>query len=153
MPTIREIAETCGVTKQTVTARLRELGLWDGHVQKDGRTFLVDAEGASAVAASIKRKKASATASEYDSHDIEEPSALSALKEANDALKTALSASQDQINVLSRELDAKNAQIADLNARLAAAQDAQDRAQETINRLASRSWFDRLFGRGLPAPK
>lgn len=139
MPTIREIAESCGVAKQTVTARLHELGLWEGHVQKDGRTFVVDAEGASAVAASIKRKKQPETASFAPFTAPEEPSALTGLKEANEALKTALASSQETVAALTRQLDAKDAQIRDLSERLAAAQDAHERAQETIDRLSSRS--------------
>lgn len=153
MPTIREIAESCGVTKQTVTARLRELGLWDGHVQKDGRAFVVDAEGASAVAAAIKRKKAPRAASGSAFQADDSSSALVGLREANEALKTALMASQETVDALTRQLGAKDAQIRDLGERLAAAQDAQARAQETIDRLSSRSWIDRLLGRGLPAPR
>lgn len=54
MATLREIAEECGTTKQTVTSRLKEMGLWDGHVSKSGRTFEVDGFAASAVADSLK---------------------------------------------------------------------------------------------------
>lgn len=153
MPTIREIAESCGVTKQTVTARLHELALWEGHVQKDGRAFLVDAEAASAVAASIKRKKLSGARSDIASQAPDESLALEGAREANDALKAALRASQESVAALTRQLDAKDSQIRDLSERLAAAQEAQNRAQSTIDRLSSRSWVERLFGRGLPAPK
>lgn len=156
MPTIREIADGCGVTKQTVTARLRELGLWDAHVQKDGRTFVVDAMAASAVAASIAKRDESSQPNDgsgRDSHVFDGWDALQGAKEANEALKTALIASQDQIRTLTRELDAKNDQIRELSDRLAASQSAQERSQATIDRLASRSWVDRLLGRGLPAPK
>lgn len=153
MPTIREIAEECGVTKQTITSRLRDLGLWEGHVQKDGRAFIVDQEASSAVAASIKKKNHSDEVSDSSRTAQENMPAIESVIEANKALKTALNSAQDQIAVLSRELEAKNIQISDLNARLAAAQSSQERAQETIERLASRSWFDRIFGRGLPAPR
>lgn len=160
MPTIREIAESCGVTKQTVTSRLHDLGLWEGHVQKDGRAFVVDAEAASAVAASIRRKRTADTDSGADSAALDGNAALEGAMAANEALKTALSASQETVAALTRQLDAKDAQIrslndrlADLNDRLAAAQDAQGRAQATIDRLSSRSWLGRLLGRGLPAPK
>lgn len=153
MPTIKEIAESCGVTKQTVTARLRDLGLWEGHVQKDGRAFMVDIEGASAVAASIKSKRQHETPANFVSAASSESSALIGMKEANEALRTALATSRDSIATLTRQLDAKDAQIRDLSERLAAAQDAHGRAQATIDRLSSRSWLDRFLGRGLPAPR
>lgn len=156
MPTIREIADGCGVTKQTVTARLRDLGLWDAHVQKEGRTFIVDAMAASTVAASIAKKGGGDRTDggpERDSRAFDGWEALQGAREANEALKAALSASQETVAALTRQLDAKDAQIRDLSERLAAAQDAQNRAQETVDRLASRSWLDRLLGRGLPAPR
>lgn len=140
MPTIREIAEACGTTKQTVTARLKELGLWDGHVSKAGRAFEVDDYAASAVADALKdatdgRESAGKAGNQGGGADA----ALVAVE----ALKTALSASQEQSRALSRELDAKNEQIRSLMAELAA-------ARETIDRLSRRSWLDRLLGRGLP---
>lgn len=153
MPTIREIAESCGVTKQTVTTHLRDLGLWESHVQKDGRAFVVDAEAASAVAASVLRRKSPDSVSDAASSPCGDESALEGLRGANEALKTALSASQETVAALTRQLDAKDAQIRDLSERLAAAQETQDRAQATIDRLSSRSWLDRLLGRGLPAPR
>lgn len=155
MPTIREIADGCGVTKQTVTARLRDLGLWDTHVQKDGRTFIVDAVAASAVASSIAKKGGEQPdgGSGSDSRPFDGWEALQGAREANEALKTALTASQETVATLTRQLDAKDDQIRDLNERLAAAQEAQERAQATIDRLSSRSWLDRLLGRGLPAPR
>lgn len=137
MPTIREIAEACGTTKQTVTARLKELGLWEGHVSKSGRAFSVDDYAASAVADALKD-----AASGQERGGRQDAGADAALV-AVDALKTALSASQEQSRALSRELDAKNEQIRSLMAELAA-------ARETIDRLSRRSWLDRLLGRGLP---
>ena len=65
------------------------------------------------------------------------------LNTAIDGLKTALSASQEQNAALARELDAKNSQIASLQEQVAS-------QQRTIDRLSNRSWFDRVFGRGLP---
>ena len=154
MPTIREIADECGVTKQTVTARLRALGLWDAHVQKDGRAFIVDPTAASAVAASIARKGIEANdGTRRDSPAFDGMGAVQVAKETNEALKMALSASQESVATLARQLDAKDAQIRDLSERLAAAQEAQERAQSALNRMTSRSWLDRLLGRGLPAPK
>lgn len=54
MPSIKEIAEACGVTKPTVTAKLKEIGMWDGYVSKQGKGYVVSAEAASAVSAAIK---------------------------------------------------------------------------------------------------
>lgn len=140
MATLREIAEECGTTKQTVTSRLKEMGLWDGHVSKSGRTFEVDGFAASAVADSLKTAH---KASESPTTVVDGKIAADVLNTAIDGLKTALSASQEQNVALARELDAKNSQIASL-------QEQVTSQQRTIDRLSSRSWFDRVFGRGLP---
>lgn len=140
MATLREIAEECGTTKQTVTSRLKEMGLWDGHVSKSGRTFEVDGFAASAVADSIKTAH---KASESPTTVVDGKIAADVLNTAIDGLKTALSASQEQNAALARELDAKNSQIASL-------QEQVTSQQRTIDRLSNRSWFDRVFGRGLP---
>lgn len=140
MATLREIAEECGTTKQTVTSRLKEMGLWDGHVSKSGRTFEVDGFAASAVADSLKTAH---KASESPTTVVDGKIAADVLNAAVEGLKTALSASQEQNAALARELDAKNSQIASLQEQVAS-------QQRTIDRLSSRSWFDRVFGRGLP---
>lgn len=140
MATLREIAEECGTTKQTVTSRLKEMGLWDGHVSKSGRTFEVDGFAASAVADSLKTAH---KASESPTTVVDGKIAADVLNTAIDGLKTALSASQEQNAAFARELDAKNSQIASL-------QEQVTSQQRTIDRLSSRSWFDRVFGRGLP---
>ncbi len=140
MATLREIAEECGTTKQTVTSRLKEMGLWDGHVSKSGRTFEVDGFAASAVADSLKTAH---KASESPTTVVDGKIAADVLNTAIDGLKTALSASQEQNAALARELDAKNSQIASLQEQVAS-------QQRTIDRLSNRSWLDRMFGRGLP---
>ena len=140
MATLREIAEECGTTKQTVTSRLKEMGLWDGHVSKSGRTFEVDGFAASAVADSLKTAH---KASESPTTVVDGKIAADVLNTAIDGLKTALSASQEQNAALARELDAKNSQIASLQEQVAS-------QQRTIDRLSSRSWLDRVFGRGRP---
>lgn len=140
MATLREIAEECGTTKQTVTSRLKEMGLWDGHVSKSGRTFEVDGFAASAVADSLKTAH---KASESPTTVVDGKIAADVLNTVIDGLKTALSASQEQNAALARELDAKNSQIASLQEQVAS-------QQRTIDRLSNRSWFDRVFGRGLP---
>lgn len=140
MATLREIAEECGTTKQTVTSRLKEMGLWDGHVSKSGRTFEVDGFAASSVADSLKTAHRSA---ESPTTVVDGKIAADVLNTAIEGLKTALSASQEQNAALARELDAKNSQIASLQEQVAS-------QQRTIDRLSNRSWFDRVFGRGLP---
>lgn len=140
MATLREIAEECGTTKQTVTSRLKEMGLWDGHVSKSGRTFEVDGFAASAVADSLKTAH---KASESPMAVVDGKIAADVLNTAIEGLKTALSASQEQNAALARELDAKNSQIASLQEQVAS-------QQRTIDRLSNRSWLDRVFGRGLP---
>lgn len=140
MATLREIAEECGTTKQTVTSRLKEMGLWDGHVSKSGRTFEVDGFAASAVADSLKNAHRPA---ESPTTVVDGKIAADVLNTAIEGLKTALSASQEQNAALARELDAKNSQIASLQEQVAS-------QQRTIDRLSNRSWLDRVFGRGLP---
>lgn len=140
MATLREIAEECGTTKQTVTSRLKEMGLWDGHVSKSGRTFEVDGFAASAVADSLKTAHRPA---ESTTTVVDGKIAADVLNTAIEGLKTALSASQEQNAALARELDAKNSQIASLQEQVAS-------QQRTIDRLSNRSWLDRVFGRGLP---
>lgn len=140
MATLREIAEECGTTKQTVTSRLKEMGLWDGHVSKSGRTFEVDGFAASAVADSLKTAH---KASESPTTVVDGKIAADVLNTAIEGLKTALSASQEQNAALARELDAKNSQIASLQEQVAS-------QQRTIDRLSNRSWLDRVLGRGLP---
>ncbi len=140
MATLREIAEECGTTKQTVTSRLKEMGLWDGHVSKSGRTFEVDGFAASAVADSLKTAHRPA---ESPTTVVDGKIAADVLNTAIEGLKTALSASQEQNAALARELDAKNSQIVSLQEQVAS-------QQRTIDRLSNRSWFDRVFGRGLP---
>ncbi len=82
-------------------------------------------------------------ASESPTTVVDGKIAADVLNTAIDGLKTALSASQEQNAALARELDAKNSQIASLQEQVAS-------QQRTIDRLSSRSWFDRVFGRGLP---
>lgn len=53
--TLGEIAERCGVTRQTVNYNLRKLGLWDEHVKTGdrGRAAIVDDYASQVVAAKI----------------------------------------------------------------------------------------------------
>lgn len=144
MATLKELADQLGTTKQTITARLKELDLWDDHVSKKDRVFEVDAFAASAVADALK-PKVNTGATKSDLRAQNDGGGANAYAAAIDALKSALSSVQEQNGVLARELASKNEQIARL-------QDQLENANETIKRLSTRSWFDRVFGRGLPAP-
>ena len=57
--TLREIAELCGVSKQTVRNRLVSMGLWDHHVTVGDATTpsAVDDEASAAVAAALTGKR------------------------------------------------------------------------------------------------
>lgn len=144
MPTIKQIADELGVTKPTVTQRLRELDLWDDHVSKSGSAYVVDDMAASAVADALGKTRQKASGSPKGESSGKD--AVDAYSVAVEALKSALSASHDQQAALERQLETKDEQIRTLTEQLSA-------AQETIARISSRTWFDRLFGRGLPPAK
>lgn len=107
MPTIREIAETCGVSKPTVTAKLKELGMWDGHVSKVGKTFEVSAEATSAVAAalapSVKKAEPEPQAPEKSVLDVY-AEYIEELKDMNGKLWERLKEKDEQIADLQRQL-------------------------------------------------
>lgn len=107
MPSIKEIAEACGVTKPTVTAKLKEIGMWDGHVNKQGKSFTVSAEAASAVSAALKPPVSPAA---------DEP----AKQAANDAIYEAYIADLKATNErLWEQVREKDALIAELTQKLA----------------------------------
>lgn len=107
MPTIREIAETCGVSKPTVTAKLKELDMWDGHVSKVGKTFQVSAEATSAVAAalapSVKKAEPEPQAPEKSVLDVY-AEYIEGLKDINEKLWERLKEKDEQIADLQRQL-------------------------------------------------
>ena len=140
MSTIKQIANGLGVTKPIVTARLKDLKLWETRVSKSGQAYIVDDFAASAVADAIGKT----------SQDATEPPTMGfgdggadAYRVAIKALKMALSAPHVQLAAIARQLEAKDEQIRSLTAEVSA-------MQATIDRLSSRSWLDRLLGRGLP---
>ena len=54
MPTIKQIADACGVSKSTVRRKLEEMGLLEGgHATKVGKTLHVSDYAASAVSAAL----------------------------------------------------------------------------------------------------
>ena len=42
--TLSELSEKYGITKVTAKTRLVNLGVWDGHAEKQGRAYLIDDE-------------------------------------------------------------------------------------------------------------
>lgn len=58
--TVREIADQCGCSKQTVRYNLRQLDLWEHHVtkaEKPGQSAIVDDEAAALVCDAILRRR------------------------------------------------------------------------------------------------
>lgn len=115
MPTIREIAEACKVSKPTVTAKLKELEMWDGHVNKVGKTFEVDAEASSAVAAALAGSAEKNTTVVFQETPSEDQSGI---KEVYEAYVEALKRENDRLWDQIRE---KDAQIAELQKQLSEA--------------------------------
>lgn len=110
MPTIKEIADACGVSKPTVTKKLKELELWESHVNKVGSSFEVSAEAASAVAAELApstRKVEDEPAPEKSPIAIYEEY-VKDLKEINAHLLDQLKEKDAQIAELQRQLSESN---------------------------------------------
>lgn len=72
---LSEIAEQCGVTRQTVNNYLRKMGLWDEHVTPGaaGKAAIVDDFAASAVVAKIGVRKFPAFEPSEDGVDADLP--------------------------------------------------------------------------------
>lgn len=139
MATLKQIAEKTGVTKQTVTAKLKELGLWETHVNQGGRTFEVDDFAASAVADALKKAPEKSPDAEISPET--DSGAVDAYKIAIESLKSALSAAESQNAALLAQNQQQAATIEALTTRLA-----------DLSR--PRSLVERLFGRrALPAPE
>lgn len=138
MPTIREIAERCGVSKPTVTERLKDLGLWDAHVTKAGKAFEVDDHAAAVVADALKGRAAPDAAGKGPAVDD------------GVTVRELLAAQRDLARMYQDQLAAKDAQISTLMGQVADLTRQLAESRETVERLASRSWFSRVFGRALP---
>lgn len=121
--TVREIAEQCGVTKQTVINNLRSMGLWDYHVTPGdhARPTVVDDEASSAVAQQIMARRAPAT----------RPPAVDTEPERAD--QTMPRGVTEQYEARIADL---KAQIADLQGRLDAASEAQESLTERVGSMA-----------------
>ena len=136
---VREIADELGVSVSTVRRAVADLGLEAaGHAARaDSRGALeVDAEGASMVA---DRLRGASGASQAPAGTDAPGDASAAYQAALSGLRDALAAAESTRRALEAQLDAKDAQIAELSRQLAAA-----------NERAARPWWARLLGRGLP---
>ena len=144
MPTAKQIAKELGVSKQTVLKKLDDLGLRRAHAEGvDGRgTLAIDHFAAAAIADALTKAERTPERPEKSRGSDR---AGEVWREYAEALKSRLSAADAEAAGLRQELAAKNLQIEEMQAQMA-------RQQQTINALVGRSWLDRLFGRGLPAP-
>lgn len=144
MPTAKQIAKELGVSKQTVLKKLDDLGLRRAHAEVvDGRgTLAIDHFAAAAIADALTKAERTPERPEKSRGSDR---AGEVWREYAEALKSRLSAADAEAAGLRQELAAKNLQIEEMQAQMA-------RQQQTINALVGRSWLDRLFGRGLPAP-
>lgn len=143
MATVGELARELGVSAPTVRRAIRDLGLEAaGHASRsDGRGALsVDADGASMVADALRQpRKTPSDATGARLTAGEGVAGADAYMAAIEGLKSALSAAEAVRADLTRQLDAKDAQIAELQAQLREA-----------NARAARPWWQRVLGRALP---
>jgi predicted ArsR family transcriptional regulator len=125
---LSEIAEKCGVSRQTVNYNLKKLGLWDEHVKtgESGQPALVDDFATSAVVAKIGIRNSAAldALEDAESKDSSTSSAKSANKqvalsaewsEIVAALRTQAKDLQEENDRLHKLLDEKDQRIMELN--------------------------------------
>lgn len=122
---LSEIAEQCGVTRQTVNNYLRKMGLWDEHVKVGaaGKAAVVDDFAASAVVAKIGVRKFPPFETSEESDDTSLP--------ANDGK------SEEDIAILSNEwrgiVAALRQQVADLQGERKLLQEENDRLRNRLD--------------------
>ena len=152
MASVKELADKLGVSKPTIVKQLDALGLRDEHSAPTGPrgAIEIDSFAASAIADAILKSRAddasgdlAENATDRDSRTFETDGAVSVYREYVDSLKSALGDSNSRYDRLAAELDQKNAQIERLQRQL-------ESANKTIEKLSTRSWFERMFNRGLP---
>ena len=149
MASVKQLADELGVNKATIFRKLDELDLRDAHTTNDGpRGALdVDAYACSAIADALgKASNAIKTADRAEAVTAAQVDAVDALKTVVEVLREQLRAADERDRRASAEIAEKNRQIEELQAQL---KDANDR----LDAARGRSWLDRLFGRGLPAPR
>lgn len=143
MPTIKELADACGASKPTVKRRLQELGLWDGHVNKQGATFVVDDYAASALSASLG---ASGDATGAGAAQDAPASVTDALNRYIASLESQIEAKDAQISALIDQNAAMSAKLDGMGERLTDLAEQVARANAIAER--PRGLFGRLLGPG-----
>lgn len=152
MATVKDLADKLGVSKPTIVKQLDVLGLREDHAAPTGPrgALEIDSFAASAIADAILKTRTddepddrAENDTDRDSRAFEDEGAISVYREYVSSLKSALSDSNSRYDRLAAELDQKNAQIERLQRQL-------ESANKTIEKLSTRSWFERMFNRGLP---
>lgn len=143
MPTIKELADACGASKPTVKRRLQELGLWDGHVNKQGATFVVDDYAASALSASLG---AGGDATGDGAAQDAPASVTDALNRYIASLESQIEAKDAQISALIDQNAAMSAKLDGMGERLTDLAEQVARASAIAER--PRGLFGRLLGPG-----
>ena len=152
MATVKDLADKLGVSKPTIVKQLDVLGLREDHAAPTGPrgALEIDSFAASAIADAILKTRTddepddrAENDTDRESRAFEDEGAISVYREYVSSLKSALSDSNSRYDRLAAELDQKNAQIERLQRQL-------ESANKTIEKLSTRSWFERMFNRGLP---
>lgn len=143
MPTIKELADACGASKPTVKRRLQELGLWEGHVNKQGATFVVDDYAASALSASLG---AGGDGTGADAAQDAPASVTDALNRYIASLESQIEAKDAQISALIDQNAAMSAKLDGMGERLTDLAEQVARANAIAER--PRGLFGRLLGPG-----
>lgn len=141
--TLRQIADQCGVSRQTVTNYLKKLGLWEDHVTKGeiGQASIVDDYAASAVVAQIGIRVTSELPANDDTDsgdgsacpqiagmsEVDATAFGGAWRELCDSLRQHNADLEAQIDKLKDELDAKDATY----------QEALERKDQRISELSA----------------
>lgn len=145
---VKEIADKLGVSAATVRRAVAELDLErSGHASRaDARgLYDIDADGASMVARHISGAATAATPARSAPAAVDD-SASVAYQAAIDGLRAALESSESTRRALELQLSVKDEQIERLSRQL-------DQANERAASIATMSWWQRLFGRALPAAR
>lgn len=148
--TVGELAEKIGVSKSSVVRAIDELDLrGTGHVSRiDKRgTLAVDAQGASAIADRLKDVASPSTPRSEASRG-----ATPSTGEARGIYRDYIDALRDRLKKADAQLEAKDEQIERLQSQLSAQLETIDGLRGQVEELSRRSWFERVFGRALPAP-
>lgn len=153
MASVKQLADTFGVNKVTVFRKLDELDLRETHTTNDGpRGALdVDAYACSALADAFGKSESEAPSAETEKdtrRGIDETA--SALTSVVEVLREQLRAADERER---RADEAHRVAMAEKDRQIGALQQQLRDANDRLDAIRSRSWIDRLLGRGLPAPR